>query len=481
MSNLKKQGLRALIWDLVGKLSSQGVSFIVTIVLARLLDPSDFGLIAMIMVVVGMAQVFTDIGLGGALIQKNDVSQTHYSSVFFFNLSVASLLSLLMFIFAENIATFYNLEQLLTLIKVVCVIFIFNALGSVQIARLRKQLNYALIAKAGVISSVFSGFVGIAMATYEFGVWSLVAQILSQSLLNSMLLWLFSRWRPAYSFSIQSLKELWTFGFRMFLSGLLDAIYSRLDYLIIGKIFPPVTLGYFQRAKQFNSLIIQYTSGSLMSVLFPVLSQIKNNLPRFQVVILNALHVLSFVTFLLLGGLYLLAEEVVLFLFTEKWLPTVHYMKLLLLSGFGYPLGALLVNILSSRGNSKAFLKLELIKKAVHTINFINAIYFGLNSYLYGLVITTIIGISLNVTFAAREIQLPSLSFFKPIIVQMAVCCVGVTATLFVNDFVAKGYLIAFFLKGFTFFILFLGLNFIFRTKSYEVICEKVSTIIIRN
>lgn len=478
MSELKKQGIAAFIWDFFGKLSSQGVGFIVTIILARLLEPSDFGLIAMVMVVVGIAQIFTDIGLGGALIQRETVNQTHYSSVFYFNLTIATLLFLLTFFSASNIANFYDIEQLVPLIEAVSFLFIFNALGSVQTVKLRKQLNYAFITKAGLIASILSGVIGVTLAFLDFGVWSLLAQVLSQSISNSILLWLFSGWRPTFVFSLLSLKQLWSFGFRMFLSGLLDAFYSRLDYLIIGKLFPAATLGYFQRAKQFNLLLIQYTSGSLMSVLFPVLSQVQNDLPRFQNIILNALHTLSLITFFLLGGLYLLSEELIVFLFSDKWLPSVHYMELLLLSGFSYPLSALLVNVLSSRGNSKAFLRLEIMKKVVHSVNFINAIYFGLESYLYGLVFVSIVGISLNIMFAGNEIKLPAMSFYKPIVVQMVLCVSGVYCTLIVSSLFSLDYLVDFIVKGSLFVITFIGLNFVFKTKSLNVIIEKLSSMI---
>jgi O-antigen/teichoic acid export membrane protein len=478
LSDLKKQGIAALIWDFFGKLSTQGMGFIVTIVLARLLDPSDFGLIAMIMVVVGMAQVFTDIGLGGALIQRKEVSQTHYSSVFYFNIAAAILLTLLTYFSAESIASFYENQRLIPLIETISALFIFSAFGSVQTIKLRKQLKYAHITKAAFVSSILSGVIGITLALYDAGVWSLVAQLLSQSIFNSAILWFIASWRPSLLFSLTALKQLWSFGFRMFLSSLLSAIYTRVDYLIIGKMFPAATLGYFQRAKQFNLLIIQYTSGSLMSVLFPILSQIQDDLPRFQMVILKALHTLCFAVFFLLGGLYLVSEEVIVFLFSEKWLLSVHYMQLLLLSGFSYPLSALLVNILSSRGKSKAFLRLEIIKKLIHSLNFINAIYFGLDSYLYGLVITAFIGVSLNIIFAAKEIRLQVIDFYKPIIIQMALCIFCVYCTLHFANFFALSYLIGFFVKGSLFVGLFTLFNFVFKTDSFKVIFDQLSPFI---
>jgi O-antigen/teichoic acid export membrane protein len=474
VNSLKKQGITALIWDFFGKLSTQSMGFVVTIILARLLEPSDFGLIAMIMVVVGMAQIFTDIGLGGALIQRKEVSQTHYSSVFYFNIAAAILLTFLTYVCAESIANFYENQRLIPLIETISALFIFSAFGSVQTIKLRKELKYAHITKAAFVSSILSGVIGITLALYDAGVWSLVAQLISQSIFNSAILWLIAGWRPSLLFSLTALKQLWSFGFRMFLSGLLNSIYSRVDYLIIGKLFPAATLGYFQRAKQFNLLIIQNTSGSLMSVLFPILSQIQDDLPRFQMVVLKSLHTLCFAVFFLLGGLYLVSEELIVFLFSEKWLPSVHYMQLLLLSAFGYPISALLVNVLSSRGKSKEFLRLEVLKKLVHSINFANAIYLGIDNYLIGLVLVTVISISLNILFVSKEIKLESIVFFKPIFIQIILCSLSVYCTLNLTNIFELGHLAGFFVKGSLFVVLFTALNLIFKTESFKTILDQL-------
>jgi teichuronic acid exporter len=480
LSDLKKQGVAALVWDFFGKLSSQGVGFIVTLVLARLLEPSDFGLIAIVMVVVGITQVFSDVGLGAALIQREEVSQLHYSSVFFFNIFTAVFLTFITFISAEPIAEFYDNQQLVSLIQVVSFLFVLNALLSIQRVRLRKALKYALITKIEFTAAILSGTIGVTMAFNDFGVWSLAGQIIAYSLISGFLLWFCSNWRPSLTFSLTALKELWAFGFRMFLSRILDAVFTRLDYLIIGKLFTPDVLGYFQRAKQFNLLVIKFTSGSLMSVLFPVLSKIQNDLPRFQLIVLKTLHILCFVVFFLLGGLYLVSEELIVFLYSEKWLPSVHYMQLLLLSAFGYPLSALLVNVLSSRGNSKLFLRLEILKKLVHSVNFVNAIYFGIESYLYGLIIVTLITLSLNIVFAAKEIKLSLLTFYRPIFIQLLLCILCVSCTLVTLNFFDLSYLIGFFFKGGLFVVLFTGLNIVFKTKSFQEIFEQLGPVIIK-
>ncbi|WP_435235560.1 lipopolysaccharide biosynthesis protein [Psychromonas sp. PT13] len=477
MNNLKSKGINAFIWDFFGKLSTQGIGFIVTIFLARLLEPSDFGLIAMIMVIIGVAQVFTDVGLGGALIQRRKVLPIHYSSVFYFNITIASLLTCITFFSADYIASFYNNPTLMPLAQVISVLFIISAFSSVQAICLRKQLNYALLTKVSSISSMLSGFVGIGFAFKGFGVWSLVAQTISQGIFYNLILWKVTTWKPSLAFSFKALKQLWGFGFRMFLSGLLDAIFTRIDFLIIGKVFTADTLGYFQRAKQFNTLVIKYSSGSLMTVMFPILSEIQKDLPRFRNVILKSLNVLCFVVFLLLGGLYLTSEELIVFLFSAKWLPSVKYMEILILSGFAYPISSLLVNVLSSRGNSKAFLKLEIMKKSLHTLNFVNAYYNGIEMYLYGLVLVASLGVSLNIIFAKTELNMNALLLFKPILTQMGIGIIATIVTYQVSNTLELEMLIDFLMKSFVFLFLFVFINFMLETKSINEVGKLIRPI----
>ena len=327
MSDLKTKGLQAFIWDLLGNLGTHVSSLIVTIYLARLLEPSDFGLIAIIMVIVSVATIFSDVGLGGALIQRSRLLPIHYSSVFFFNISAGFLLTILTYLSAGHIAQFYNNPQLLPLIQVMSSLFIISALHAVQSVILRKELNYELLTKVNLIASIISGIIGVLLAFWGAGVWSLVAQLISREVLINILIWNKSSWVPALAFSFKALKQLWGYGMNMFLAGLLDTIYERADYLIIGKLFAPATLGFFHQAKQLNMLVIKYSAGSLMSVLFPVLSKIQNDLDQFRRVVVKSTGIISFVTFLILGGLFLVADELILLLLGPKWESSIFYFK----------------------------------------------------------------------------------------------------------------------------------------------------------
>lgn len=474
MDNLKSKGATAFLWDFFGKMARHGTSFIVTVFLARLLEPSAFGLIAMVMVIVSIAFIFTDVGLGSALIQRRRVLPVHYASVFYFNIFIGGVLTLITFFSAGWISDFYDNQQLILIVQVMALLFLINAFSSLQINKLRKELNYAALAKAEVSAAVLSGVTGIALAFYGAGVWSLVAQVLSRGVYYNIFVWNASRWVPSLLFSFKALKQLWGFGFRMFLSGLLEVIFTRLDIIIIGKLFAPAVLGFYDQAKRLNAMIIQYSSGSIMAVLFPVLSKVQNDLPRFKNITIKTLGIICFIVFFLLGVMYLISEELIVLLFTEKWLPSVEYFKILLLSGFSYPISALMVNILSSRGNSKAFLRLEIYKKILVSINLYVGFLWGIDGYLYGLIIISILGVSLNIFFVSREIKLHFLIFVRPIIVQMIISVIAVWVVMFLTREIKTYDIVLILIRGILYTIVYFSINKFFRTNSFVYTMDQI-------
>jgi len=478
--NLKAKGVTAFIWDFAGKLARNGMGFIISIFLARLLEPSEFGLIAMVMVVIGIAAVFSDSGLGVALIQRRRILPIHYSSVFYFNIMVAILLGLVTFFSAGSIAEFYNNEELIPLAQVMSFSFIIGAFSSVQSIRLRKELNYALLTKIGLFSSLISGAVGITLAFSGAGVWSLVAQTLSAGIISNILLWVVSKWRPSLTFSLKALMQLWTFGFHMFLTGLIDAVFSRLDVLIIGKLFTPATLGFYNRAKSLDQMIVAYSAGSLMAVVFPLLSKVQNDLSRFQNIVIKSLGIISFVTFLLIGGVFLVSEELIVFLFSEKWLPSVPYLKVLILSGFGYAIGAILVNVLASRGNSKAYFRIGIYKKIPIAINLYVGFLWGIEGYLYGMIVTTFISQYINIIYAAREISVPALKFIKIIMIQMCVGIIAVLLVIFIMQYLEYGYFTMFMIKGIIYVCLYIIISYLFKSEAYLSFWGEMKPILIK-
>jgi len=480
MSNLKTEGTVAALWDFFGKIARHGTLFIVTVVLARLLDPSDFGLVAMIMVIVMLAFTFTDVGLSSALIQRRRVLPVHYNSAFYFNIFLGSTLTLVTFFSANWISEFYENERLVLITQVMSLLFLISSFSGLQITKLRKELKYATLAKAEVGAAVISGGFSIALAYYGAGVWSLVAQAMSRGVLHNLFLWKMSGWTPSFSFSFKALKQLWGFGFRMFLSEGLIAIFARLDIIVIGKLFAPATLGFFDQAKRLLQLIITYASGSIMSVMFPVLSKVQNDLPRFQNIVIKTLGIISFAVFLLLGTMYLVSEELIVLLFTEKWLPSVDYFKLLILSGFNIPVSALLANILTSRGNSKAFLRVVIYRNILVAINLYIGFQWGMEGYLYGLFLVSILAVMLTIKFASDEIKLPFYMFARPVVVQMVIAVISVWIVILFTEAIETYNIVLILLKSTAFFIIYFLISGLLKTSSYQYVAEQIEPIIKR-
>jgi len=480
VKNLKQKGIEAFTWDLFGKVAIHGSTFLTGLILARLLTPADFGLIAMIMVLVSTAAIFSDIGLGGALIQRKHLKEIHYSSVFYFNVSIGMFLTLSTYLLAPLISNFYVLPALLPLIQVSSLLFTISAFHTVQNVILRKQLNYRVITQVNFFASIFSAITGITLALFDYGVWSLVYQLLVRELMVNLLIWSKTTWSPTFSFSFKALKQLWSYGFNMFLAELLDTFYEKIDYLIIGKLFSPSILGYFYQAKQLNNFALTYISGSLMSVLFPLLSKIQKEHERFQRVVKKAFNILLFFTFLLLGTLYLVSDELILLLLGEQWQQTVQYFKIFILSGFAYPISALMVDIISSRGKSKIFLQLELYKKVIQSITLVVLYFYGIEYFLYSIIFTSAFNTYLNIHFAMREIKLPIYTTtIRPFILQMilSIGSVYLTHYLYFSMELTLTSLLAIGLKSFIFISLYIFINIVMNTTAFQETKKELQTL----
>lgn len=468
MSQLKKQGIRALIWDLSGKFFSHGIAFLFSIFLTRLLDPSDFGLIAMVLVYAGIAGVFADMGLGEALIQKKDPDNIDYTSVFYFNLAVGLSLTLVTFFSARLIGDFYGYEELIPVTEIMSLTFVFGSLGSVQAVRLRRELKYGELAKARLSAAIVSGAVGVALALFGAGVYSLVAQTLLMSILFSGFVWFLSDWAPGLGFSFHALRQLWGFGFRMFLVTLLNEFSMRLDVLVVGKLFPAATLGFYDLAKRTVALVNQYNSGSLMSVMFPVLSRIQHENERFNRIVSECLNLVTPLAFVISGVIFLSADQLITFLFSEKWLHSAIYLKLLILGSYSYPINALLVNVLRSKGNSRGFLRMALFKKVVFFCNMAVAFQWGIEGYLIGLIVVGVINTAITIVFASYEIEVEFRSMARPIVYQGSVFIVALVVSYLVGVSLTVSPGLGLLAAVSVFLVVFVGVNAGMDTASWR-------------
>jgi len=394
--SLKQKTVSGLLWSFVDSMAVQGIAFVVGIILARLLSPREFGLIGMLTVFIAVSQSFIDSGFSNALIRKKDCSNTDYSTVFYFNLAVGILFFFLLYFSSSTISGFFNEPELKPILQVMGVVLIIDSLTIIQRTILTKRINFKLQARISVIASIGSGVVAIAMALYGFGVWALVAQRLVKQGLNSLFLWLWNRWKPLLVFSKKSFKELFGFGSKLLLGGLIDTIYRNVYYLIIGKFFSAQELGYYTRADGFKSLPSQNLNSIVSRVTYPVLSSIQDDIPRLRNYYQKMIRSVMFITFILMMGMAAVAEPMIHTLIGAKWEPAIIYLQMLCFEGMMYPLHALNLNMLQVQGRSDLFLKLEVIKKIIAIPTIVIGVFFGIKIMIVGMMVNTLIAYYLN-------------------------------------------------------------------------------------
>lgn len=463
-SELKKKGTAAVFWNLSGTLMKQGIAFVISIFLARLLSPSDFGLVGMATVFIGLTQGFTDFGLTSGLIQKKEPTEVQYNTVFYINLSLSVVLMLLMIAFSGLIADYYKNPEIGKIARFVSYSFVINALNGVQNAQLTKALANKIKTIASLSSSVASGIVGISFALLGFGAWSLVYSALAGSLVSTALIWHYSKWRPKLQFNFGEVKPLLTYGSKMFASGLLETIYIRLDVLIIGKIFTPATLGFYYRARSFNQLITQYTSNSLSGVFFPVISHLQNDRQAQLKVIKQSMHVISFLAFMIMGLMYVDAYELILILFSAKWLVSVDYFKIMVFTGYVYPVSVVLVAILSGNGESGKFLKLEIWKKVVGLLSMGVGFYIGMKGFLWSTAVAGTIALLLNMWYVRKVIHWPILQQCIIVYQYAVISIVGVLPVLLLQRWIPENDWFRLFFNTIIFVTLYFTANYFLKT-----------------
>jgi teichuronic acid exporter len=466
--------LKGIFWDLLDKVFNQGIGFVISIVLARLLTPEDFGLVGMVLVIVGFSQIFMDLGFSTALVQKQEVSEQEYSTVFYLNVLVGALLSLLTFLSAEAIAAFYEQPTLVTLIQGISVIFLINSVTIVQNAHFLRAINLRPPAIYRAITVVISGGVGIAMALNGYGVWSLVVQNILSSFVFAVLIWIGSSWRPMLYFKLSAIKDLWNYGSKIFLSGFLENVFNRLDIVIIGKIFSPASLGFYTRAQSLNAMVIQYSSESLMKVFLPAISQNQHDTPKVTQIYTTALSVVSFMAFGLVSLLYVIAENLIVVLFTEKWLTSATYFQILVLGGFVYPLSAVMVNVLGGRGKSGKLLVLQILKKIILAFAFIIGFQIGIEAFLYSVVIAYLLSILLNMYYVTGEIQIGFMTQASIMLPYLAMGAIAALTAMVFSYYISLPRLPALITETAIVGSVYLLLNLLVQSKAVEILKSRI-------
>lgn len=403
--SLKNKTVKGIVWSSIERFSVQGIQFLVMIVMARLLTPKDYGLVGMVAIFIAVAQSLVDSGFSQALIRKQNRTETDNSTVFYFNIVVGILLYLVLFAIAPLVAIFYDSPELTALMRVVCLSVVFNSFVVVQRALLTVNIDFKTQAKASLTAAVVSGVIGIGMAYSGFSYWSIVAQQLVNLGLNTLLLWIFTRWRPRWIYSWNSFRELFTFGSKLMFSGLLDVVYRNMYLLVIGKVFTASSLGYYTRANQFAEFPSSNLTGIMQRVTYPVLCQIQDDDERLVQIYRRFLRLSAFLIFPLLVGLSAVAEPFVLLLLKEQWLFAATLLQIICFAMMWYPIHAINLNLLQVKGRSDLFLRLEIIKKAIAVLILCVTIPMGLIAMCVGLILSSLIALIINTNYTGKLIQ----------------------------------------------------------------------------
>lgn len=402
--NLKAKTVNGVIWSSIDRFTTQGIQFVFSILIARLLLPSDYGVVAMLGIFMAVSQCFIDSGFGTALVRKLDRTEVDFSTVFYFNNIVAVLFYALLWLASPYIAAFYDLPLLEDVTKVVGLNLIIGTLGGIQNAKLSIAIDFKTRAKISVITTIFTGVVGLYLAYRGYGVWALVFQGLSSNILRTLLLWVYVKWRPQWVFSWKSFREMFSFGSKMLASGLLDTIYNNIYTIVIGKCFNSAALGVYSRADGLAQFPSSNITGVLQAVTFPVLSSIQNDEERLAVGYKKLLRLSAFVIFPAMVGLAAVADPFIRLALTDKWEGAIRFLQIICFSMMWYPIHAINLNLLTATGRSDYFLKLEVIKKVQGVIVLAVTVPMGLVAMCYGRVVSSLISLVWNTYYTKKII-----------------------------------------------------------------------------
>lgn len=394
--NTAKKVMFGFIWRFAERCGAQLVGFIVSVILARLLEPSAYGTIALITVFTTVLQVFVDSGLGSALIQKKDADDLDFSTVFFTNIVFCTVLYAAICACSPLIAKFYNNPEMVPLICVLSLTVLISGVKNVQQAYVSRHMLFKRFFYSTLGGTITAAVIGITMAYMGFGVWALVAQQITNLTIDTIILWITVKWRPHIKFSFARLKGLFSFGWKLLVSSILETVYNDIRQLIIGKMYSPVDLAYYNKAKQFPTLVINNINTSINSVLLPAMSSVQDEKERVKAMTQRSIKTSVYIMAPLMMGLAFMAKPVISLILTDKWLPCVPFMVIFCITYMFMPIHTANLNAIKAMGRSDLFLKLEIIKKIMGVTVLLLVMWHGVMAMAYSLLFTSVMGQIIN-------------------------------------------------------------------------------------
>lgn len=440
--DLKKETVKGIAWSSIEKFSTQGVNFIVNIILARILTASDFGLIAMVAVFIQISQAFIDSGLTNALIQNKDRNNHDFCTVFYFNLTTSIILYAVLFLCAPLISNFYQVTQLTVIVRFICISLVLGALGSVQQTKLTIKLQFKHLAFVSFLSALISGIVAILLAYNGMGVWALVWMTVTRAGIQMILLFFVTHWFPRLYFSIESFRKLFGYSSKLLLSSLIHLIYYNLYTIVIGKLYNKRELGLYNRAELFARFPATTLSMIISRVAFPIFSSIQDDNTKLAKAYSKYITFSSAIIFPIMVAIISMASPIVNVILTNKWAPLIPLLQILCISWMTDHLCSINLNVLYVKGRSDLALKMELIKKSIATIILLLTMKFGLILICWGLVLYSIIAIIFNSYYTKPLIGLSIFTqlkdYFPILIISAASGILSFFTNLFIEHDVLK-------------------------------------------
>ena len=472
----KKNVIGNFIWRFAERCGAQLVTFVVSIVLARLLDPTVYGTVALVTVFTTILQVFVDSGLGTALIQKKDADDLDFSSVFFFNFVICIMLYMGMFIAAPYIAHFYNNSSLTPIVRVISLTIVISGVKGIQQAYVSRNMLFKRFFFSTIGGTIASAFVGIALAYKGFGVWALVAQQLLNTATDTLILWLTVKWGPRLMFSWKRLKKLLSFGWKILCSSLIDTVYNNVRSLIIGKMYSSADLAYYNQGDKFPKLIVTNINTSIDSVLLPAMSSVQDSKDRVKNMTRRAIKTSTYIMAPLMMGLAFCAEPIVTLILTEKWLPCVPFLRIFCVTCMFYPIHTANLNAINAMGRSDLFLKLEIIKKAIGMTLLFSTMWFGVMAMAYSLLLNSVLSQIINSWPNRKLLNYRYLEQLKDILPGI-ILAVMMGIVVYIIGFIPMPTIVLLMIQIVVGAIIYISLSYIFHLESFEYLIDMIRPI----
>ncbi|MBQ7843460.1 MAG: lipopolysaccharide biosynthesis protein [Odoribacter sp.] len=470
MDNLKNRTISGMMWTAVERFGRMGILFVGNLILARLLTPDDFGSIGMLTVFIAIANTFVDSGFGAALIQRKEPTQKDYSTIFYWNLLVAVVLFFGFYLCAPLIADFYHLPSLAAILKVQSFVLILNAFSIIQLNQLTKQLEFRALAKIHLTASFIGVVLGVGTAYAGWGVWSLVVLNLSNAFFVNVIVWLMTRWKPAFCFSWISFKSLFNYGSLILLSSLIETVYTNLQLLIVGRMFAAKTLGFFTQAKKMEEVPIMGLANVVNQVSFSVYSRIQDDKQRFINGLRQSIQTLTFLSFPLIVLLIIIAPSLFKFLLTDKWSVAVPFFQILCAADMISVINSLNVSAIKATGKSNVNLTANLIKKSIGISLIIGGVLLGgMWGLLWALVLDSFVHYLINAFFVSKVIEYSIINQIKIVLPQYLLALSVGVFIYGVSSFFSCNYLIKMVGQCVLYFAVYLFFAYLMKLKAYCV------------